>query len=261
MLLIQVIVSVPVIAVGNISTMKMKVIISVALMCMCLYGEAARILVVSPGGTKSHTNSYVLLTKELAKRGHNVTVLCNYQSTELQNIEGVQEIWMQQLTIDYSKYPSPFQIALGNLTRQEMKTLLGTALGDPLKRVTAFFEDARIQNLIANSQFDLVIGSVLTYFISLPLSWHFNVPIITTIPNVLLPGWGPILGDSDHTEYVPMILSGYTDKMSFFDRTINTVGFFIYSILNDYSLWGVNEVVQKVRMFCHSLSKHPSIFL
>ena len=221
------------------------IIISLALMCMS-QGESARILVVSPTGTKSHKNTFVALTKELVKRGHDVTILGNYATSGFASSEGIHEILLPELEVDLSKFPSPFQTAMGNITFDDMRFLLHFALTGSLASTEKFFRNTRVQHLLANSQFDLVIGTFVSGFLSLPLAWNFKAPIIMTSPNVLLPGLASKLGDSDHTEYVPFVLSSYSDKMNLVERVSNTLFTTFFIKMSDITQWGMQDIIEKV---------------
>jgi len=239
----------------DILTIIMKfIIISLALMCMS-QGESARILVVSPTGSKSHKNTFVALTKELVKRGHDITILGNYATSGFASSERIHEILLPELEIDVSKFPSQFKAAMGNFTFGDMKFLLHFALTGSLESTEKFFRNTRVQHLLANSQFDLVIGTFVSEFLSLPLAWNFKAPIIMTSPNVLFPGTASELGDSDHTEYVPFILSSYSDKMNLVERVYNTIFTTFFLKVGDIARWGMQDIIEKHIPNCPSIKE------
>lgn len=240
----------------------MKAIFVFVILVCVSYVEGARILIASPLGTKSHKNTYIALTKELAKRGHEVTVICNYHTESFRNIEGISEIVMEHLQTDLSMFPPQFEMAMGNVTMQDIKVIFSVMLSSPMKYTTEFFEDVRIQDLIANSKFDLMILSAISDYMTLPLAWHFKVPIISTSPNVLLPGWSSHLGVVEPTAYVPFVLSSYSDRMNFIERMANTAAYQFFISFSEFSLRGVEDVVQKYLHGCPTsteLNRLPDI--
>ena len=200
---------------------------------MCIsFGQSARILVAAPSGTKSHKNAFVPLAKELVKRGHDVTIITNYATAEFQQLEGMNEIVLSKLAVDLAGLPGVFQIARGNMTTSGTMELLKRLIYSSANVTTETFEDQRIADLLSNSHFDLVYASLVCKYVSLPLARHFKAPIIGFLPNVLIPGWAPVLGDSEHSEYVPFLMTSYTNRMNLHQRTINTLLYYIWPLFD-----------------------------
>lgn len=192
--------------------------------------EGSRILISAPFGTKSHKNMYVPLVRELVSRGHDITVVTNYFTAEFAQLDGnnnVREIVLDQLTVDMSQYPNAFDSLLSSSNHWwnlGFSHLLLLSMFRYTSQVTeALYGDARVQQMMANDQFDLVIASQVLSTASAPLAWHFGAPLIVTSPNTLFAGMATLLGDDEHTSYVPFVFTRYTDQMNLGQRTINTV--------------------------------------
>jgi glucuronosyltransferase len=92
----------------------------------------------------------------------------------------------------------------------------------PESAINSTFRDPQVRNMMETEKFDVVLISVITAYVGYPLAWHFNCPFIVMSPNVAFADMPFVVGDSEHTEYVPFIMSGFTSRMSLMERTINT---------------------------------------
>jgi glucuronosyltransferase len=187
--------------------------------------EGSRILISAPFGTKSHKNMYVPLVKELVSRGHNITVITNYFTADFMDVENVREIVLEKLTVDMSQYPNAFDSLLSssNWNWGTSHLLLLTMFKYPRLVTEVLYEDHRVQEMMANERFNLVIVSQMVSTASAPLAWHFKAPLMVFSPNTLFPGMATILGDDEHTSYVPFMFTHFTDQMNLGQRIANTL--------------------------------------
>ena len=199
------------------------IILSAVFSSTCV--TSSRILLVAPHGTKSHHNMMVPLVKELAKRGHQLTVITNYVNNELQNRENVRDIVIGQLAIDMTQYPNVFDMILSpgsfNKYFQYIKVIIGAMMKTAPNTANETFNDPRIKDLIDNLQFDLVMISEACPLIGFAMAWHFKAPFIMLSPNVLFPGRASSLGDSEQYSYAPFLFTRFSDKMTLIQRMIN----------------------------------------
>ena len=206
-------------------------ILSVLLMLLvaiCSFSNASRILVAAPSGTKSHQNMFVPLVKELARRGHHVTVISNYAASDFRNSpETIREIIIDKLALDVSIFPNMFEYMLSPWSIETVKeTIAMMATTSSLSRDVApdaIFDDPQVRDLIANDKFDLVLISEASSIFGYQFGWHFKTPIIACSPNALMPGRATQLGDDEHYSYVPFIMSSYSDKMTLYQRTMTLI--------------------------------------
>jgi glucuronosyltransferase len=77
--------------------------------------------------------------------------------------------------------------------------------------------------MIANESFNLVMVSQMLSTVSAPLAWHFKAPLMVFSPNTLFPGMAIILGDDEHSSYVPFVFTHFTDQMNLGQRIVNTI--------------------------------------
>ena len=79
--------------------------------------------------------------------------------------------------------------------------------------------------LLLNSteKYDVVLTETSISDVTLLFAERFQAPLITFVPNVILPWLSDRMGNPDNPAYVPNIVSGYLDKMTFMQRVQNTI--------------------------------------
>ena len=186
--------------------------------------EGSRILISVPYGTKSNLNMYVPLAVELVRRGHNITVINNFHSSELNEVGNVRQIVLDSLAIHGSSFTDAFESHLSPILMiKSLVMSLKTMFDLPIEITETIFDDKRVQELLTNDHFDLVIFSMTLNRASYALAWHFKAPMIMLTPNSIFPGALASLGDEEEPSYVPFFMTNFSNKMNLFQRTINTL--------------------------------------
>ncbi len=182
----------------------------------------SRILLSAPFGSKSHQNMYIPLIGELANRGHHVTFITNYESSEFKKLSNVRQFVFPQLAIDMNKMPNSFDLLLSqDLINFESITFVVNIFWTMTKEtVEAVYSHQDIKKMMSNETFDLVMASAFSPA-SLPFAWHFKVPLIQISPAGLFTGMASMLGDDENYSYVPFLMTSFSDKMNWKERTIN----------------------------------------
>jgi glucuronosyltransferase len=189
----------------------------------CDFTQASRILFAAPHSTKSHHGMIVPLVIELARRGHHVTLINNYATNSLKQVENVTTIIIDELAIDMAQFPTFDDLIAPSLMRKlrlSYATIV-TIKNNPIRTAQLTFSDTRVIDLINNHQFDLVIISEANPFVGYALAWHFEAPFILMSPNTLIPGRAESLGDDEHYSYYPVFSTDYSDKMTLPQRIHN----------------------------------------
>ena len=210
--------------------------------------EGSRILVAAPFGTKSLQNIFVPLVKELARRGHHITVISNYAATyDGDDISNIREIIIDQLALEMSAYPNIFEYLLSpwslETIRKTIEMLSATSRITREVAPHATFDDPRVRDLVANDKFDLVFISEASPVLGYQFAWHFKAPMIASSPNVLIPGRATQLGDDEHYSYVPFLMSSYSDRMTLYQRTINVL---FSKLFVTFFTWNYPEMWSKI---------------
>ena len=208
--------------------------------------NGARILVVAPQGTKSHQNTFVPLCKELVRRGHHITIITNYVSEDLAQMGNVRQIWIKKLVVDMSIFPNVFETMKDRITQLRMiYKVIQMMLSFPKLIGESTYGDPRVQDIMANESFDLVMTNEASGPTCYPFGWYFKAPVIAISPNVLFPGRAEILGNDEHYSYVPFVLSSFTDKMTLYQRTMNLLMFKLFKFVSRDLQVGVAESLFK----------------
>ncbi|XP_029000024.1 UDP-glucuronosyltransferase 2C1-like [Betta splendens] len=190
--------------------------------------EAGKILVFPSEG--SHWVNMDIILQALHSQGHNITIVRSSKSWYVKENSSCYHIYTVQ--VERSSYQK-----LANLMTEFLKFERGAlslgflqmAVGmigsfvDVHKIIgeyaLAILEDQELIRILKDTKFDLVLtdpcwgtGIILAKYLNLPLV--FNVRWLTPIEGHLAIAPSPL-------SYIPITRSGYTDKMTFFQRVKN----------------------------------------
>lgn len=192
--------------------------------------EKLRILAVFHHPGKSHFEVFKPLLEALALRGHDMTVLSYFPKNEKNQIANYKDIdlsgpsWKEVVDlskIDYSMF-SAFKDAI--LVNQWALHHCQIALKVPA-----------VQQLIqSDSKFDLIITELFNSDCFLGFVHKFKAPFIALTSHEIVPWANDRFGNPDNPSYIPTSFMSYEPKMSFFQRTINTVFLWFAKINYNY---------------------------
>ncbi|EFX68357.1 putative UDP-glucuronosyltransferase [Daphnia pulex] len=195
------------------------------------------ILVFMPFGSHSHKATLIPLIQGLLERNHSVTFITNQESTDLRYhkmMYNLDEVVVPNLNYSMldpeSAEQNFFEIAAKQSIRSQLK-IFSHLSGQVNRVLDQTYSDAGVQSVLRHGQFDLLLLSQVVSYAGYPMAWHFQCPFILSSPNVLMTDSAYLLGDSEHTEYVPFFLMALTDQMNLVQRVINTV---VTHLLNFY---------------------------
>lgn len=185
------------------------------------YGESANILGVVLHTSYSHQVPFRPLWRELAARGHNVTVLTTDPTNE--NLPNLKEIdlsaaykaWLSTDIVEYSE-------------KESMSKVIVKLMEVGQKVVEVELEHPEVQNLIKNDdvQFDLVIAEFY-YPIAVAFGSRFNCPLILAQSADLLPGLHELVGNSAHILQYPTYMLRFDHPLSFSERLNTFISYFV----------------------------------
>nr|CAD7199350.1 unnamed protein product [Timema douglasi] len=180
----------------------------------------ARILGVAPFPAPSHQILLTSLFKELANRGHHLTVI-----TPLPLKEGKPPNYVE---IDTGVTFPPGIVDSNNMFKGEevsryMVFIMMWNIGPKLLEST--FENPDVQKLLHSKteKFDLLLTETFFNEAILGLAHKFNVPIISVCAFAGLESMGDAVGNPYPYSYVPNALTKLTTHMSFLERLQNTL--------------------------------------
>lgn len=176
-----------------------------------------KILGIFPFEGKSHYIIFEDLMKQLAYRGHNITVLSHFpQITPIKNFKDVSLVPNTDIKIrfDFDGFMK--------LTKPE-KVLLIAKNG---LRSCAHLNSSAIQNFLkTNEEFDLILIEQFNSDCFLGFSWYFNAPHIGITTHVLMPWANHFFGSPDNPAYIPNHFMHFSDRMTFSERVMNTLAY------------------------------------
>ncbi|KAM4596796.1 UDP-glucuronosyltransferase 2C1-like [Fundulus diaphanus] len=199
--------------------------------------QGGNILVIPTEG--SHWINMEILLKALHSRGHNVTIACSskswyikenslYYSTFTVPMEKslLDKDVLQKLLSEFIKFErgtlpitSFLQMTLGLFSKLVEVHSAVSAL------VPALLDDAELMRKLNETKFDLVLtdpcwgnGAILAKYMNLPLVYNVRW---------LMPEEAHFAIAPSPLSYIPVTGSGYTDKMTFFQRIKNKILYLI----------------------------------
>ncbi|XP_046994326.1 UDP-glycosyltransferase UGT5-like [Schistocerca americana] len=221
--------------------MNGSVTLILVVMLAARVAHSARILGIIPTASISHQLPFRLIALELAKRGHQVTVMTTDPIRK--NIQNFTEIDVS-MTYDYWRKTFDF-------TSMSDRSPVGfIERWSPSGKATCEIqlESQQMKDFLRSQpSFDVVILEQLVYYCYYGLIHQLGSP--PTIGYVSLAAPTPVLasyGNPNNPAYCPDLLVGYTDHMSFWERLYNAYFMArIFYIWNYVTMPSQNELIRK----------------
>ncbi|CAG7720378.1 unnamed protein product, partial [Allacma fusca] len=222
------------------STMRLKTITSVGALwlmyllgsCQVEKGESAKILSIAFMLTKSMKITYEPLLRELAKKGHEVTIIGPYPGKDEKNFKNIPTTDIEEL---FKKVPNMFDLKL------MMPTWLGAIfnpfllMGDQLTHVcNEGYKHPQIQQVL-KEKWDLVLFVPFFNDCLYGLIHKLNTTSIIYASTTVGPWISDNMGTPSPPSFVSSLLIGYDERMNFGQRLFNFVRMlFDWAIMNLY---------------------------
>ncbi|PSN51253.1 hypothetical protein C0J52_11770 [Blattella germanica] len=194
-------------------------------LCLICHGDAAKILGLYPFPARSHLIVQKALVLELARRGHEVTILTPVlEKKPVANLTEIHVIADMQKVTEGQAPKNLFDMS--NLRTFDMLMMM-LMMGGPL--CEAVLQEDNVQKLIhsKNHHFDLVIIEAFTNDCMLGFAHKFNAPVIQVCPFGGSNFMGDWVGSPNPYAYVPDEMLNLRDRMTFSERVLNSaVGLF-----------------------------------
>lgn len=208
---------------------------------MCC-GQCYNFLGVFPIPIKSHMIVFAKLMKELAKKGHNVTVISTFpEKNYLPNYRDV----------DLSAY-IPKMVEVMVISEEQSDSKMVRYVGPTM---TSAFADLVCEGLSSrpyqdflkeNLTFDAIILESFNTECYVSIAHKFKAPIIGFSSSGILSWTQERFGIPKIPSYLPDIFLGLSDRMSFFERVENTLVTFFHNLFHKfYRIVKDKEVVRK----------------
>ncbi|XP_065569415.1 UDP-glycosyltransferase UGT5-like isoform X2 [Artemia franciscana] len=149
------------------------------------YAECARILAATLVATKSHKFFLDIISAELAKRGHLITILSPYISKHLPN---VTDIVFEELSSSFEDGPWFTDIVQARSATHFSLTPLSDIVDAQMERIIRTVLESQEFRMILNTKFDLLMVDTSLNDFLLPIAFNQNLPVVYIAPTAL-PSW------------------------------------------------------------------------
>lgn len=191
-----------------------------------------RVLGVFPVNIRSHLRVFQSLMKELAFRGHDVTVVSHYPLEKPLpryrdiSLRGIFPLFVETVDVEnlYNYNRLDMYIAPTELSQWAQGICESTYFSDRLK-------------VLWNSttrNYDLMLVEMFNTDCFLPLSSKFNIPVVAISSCQLLPWVSFRFGMPLNPSYIPSIFMGYPNKLDFLQRLENSVTTWIHVLYHRF---------------------------
>ncbi|XP_053664192.1 UDP-glycosyltransferase UGT5-like [Anopheles marshallii] len=208
--------------------MRIKWTSVVALLAMLYAGsvEGAKILAILPTSARSHFIVGSALTKELARRGHEMTVINTFpQKKPLKNYRDIDISGAVDIVKDL--IPNLFDMADHSVWESITMT---NKFGQMLTNYTLLHPN--VKKLIqSNEKFDLVLMESFLNDAHLGFAHHFKAPCVALSTFGASRWTNDMVGTPSPISYVPHPFLSFTDRMSFVQRIGNMLMTIMDSVL------------------------------
>ncbi|CAH1160293.1 unnamed protein product [Phaedon cochleariae] len=191
------------------------------------------ILVILPHVGKSHQLVFEPLLKQLALRGHNLTVITRFpQKKTTANWRDIN-IGDNEVTTEI--------LEMGVITGTRLGQISGRFLLAELaeQSCTSGLTNERFRNFLKeDNQFDLILVELFNTNCFMGLVRLFGAPVIglsSCNPPAWIQRW---FANPENPSYIPSVFTGFSDSMTFLQRVENTVSLGLDKFIYDYFMAG-----------------------
>ncbi|RZC34097.1 UDP-glucuronosyltransferase 1-7C-like [Asbolus verrucosus] len=200
-----------------------------------------KILGLFPHPGKSHVDVFLSLTKALAKKGHEITVVSHFPlKTPLPNYTDVR--------LGDASSPLVDILTLDNFQGKRFeKWFTISVLNDFAQHSCRMgFKSPAFQEFIRkNHTFDVIIAELFNSDCFLGLVHKFKAPLIGISSSTIMPWTSERFGNPTHPAYIPVNIMDYSDRMTFFERMENLIVGFLYDLLFNGFMRKKNEMIAR----------------
>ncbi|RZB40719.1 UDP-glucuronosyltransferase-like, partial [Asbolus verrucosus] len=206
--------------------------------------RSARILGIYPLPGHSHYLLGSTLFKELAERGHDVTVINTFGEKNPPKNGSYRDILLTGLWEE-----KPGQQEWNMFKREGLNPFVSSYVTATLseKFVELTLNHENVQKLLKSGEkFDVVITDQFLTDAFKAFAIHFDAPLIALCPGGPTFWINPLVGNPSPSSYIPNVLLAYPSKMTFYERMMNSLTNVFNEILyNFYYFPKQNELVKK----------------
>ncbi|CAH0384972.1 unnamed protein product [Bemisia tabaci] len=206
------------------------------------YSDCFKVLFLFPLTTKSHFGAHSVLAEELARRGHEVTVLSHFHKEKAN---------YKEIIMDSDRHRNLSTMKEFNATKFQQDSPLITRFFTYMyfsSQVELCMSSQEILELVkSNEHYDVIVGEVGFFqpFI-VALGHKFSAPVVDIFPSSPFPHDFNNMGSPISFPSIPDPLLSFSDEMSFMERLENTVtGLWDLAIFHWYLLPSQEKLVRE----------------
>jgi len=189
-------------------------------------GSSEKILSLAFVATRSHKITYEPLLRELASRGHEVTVVSPIPATK--KVKNLREIFTFDADAQFAKLPDLFK------SKEAGEEPNPFQMVDMFKTFCEQSYDLPEVMALLDEKFDLVMVESVFNECAFGLIHKLNTSLVIVSP-LVVPSWtSAALGGFSPPSFVPNIFSGFTDRMTFYQRLLNFASEVLVKVLRKF---------------------------
>lgn len=205
--------------------------------------NGAEILAIVSSNSKSHFIVMEPLFKELAARGHNVTVISSFPQTRpLANYNDIDISYANPSVTGNISFSSIIHIHKQPLL--SMKVLLEFIGHEAYCKHVMDIKEVR--DLVNSSaRFDLVITQLFADDCLTAFAYKFSAPLVSFVTTFPFPWATQRVSNPENPSYIPNYFVPYSDEMTFFERLINAWLLILSYVYKYYYMDVPSQEIQK----------------
>lgn len=215
--------------------------ILIILCALCAAACPYSILGIFPHNGKSHFDVFEPLMKELARRGHNVTVISHFpQKTPPGNYEDVSLKNTEPILVN------AFAITHLGQSRFDRYIDFWKLLMFGQHNCERGFKSAALGRFVrAGRHFDLIIGEFFNNECFLGLVHKFKAPLVGFTTSAYFAWNDGLLANPSNPSYIPNNFLPLSDRLTFLEKVENTVLYIAQHFVYDYFVSVKNDKVAR----------------
>ena len=188
-------------------------------LCLSQMTGAGHYLIWIPMSSKSVKIGVMEVGYELARRGHEVTVVSPFKSKK--EVAGVTEVVIESNFEELSEKMTEDMLVNKEGSEMAIITFVEVSIVNNKNALTT----PEVKDIMDNKHVDVVVvvpafGNEAGYFVA--HKKDASLVLFLTVP-VTLPWASWAIGDMYNPSFMPLVVTGYSQEMTFIQRLVNTV--------------------------------------
>lgn len=210
-----------------------RIVLFVSVAMCDVTGE--RILAVFPFIGKSHFFAFEPVLTELARRGHEMTVISSFPRAN--PIDRYIDISFSDM-LGKDIYVNLQEVGFfrSNTTKE---------IFELIENFEKVFKDKRIQDLLNTTKFDLVMTELFISDMFVGLAHKLQTPLVEMISSAVLPWSTDRFAIPNNPSYIRTSVDEGAGPMTFYERIINCIEFVLAKSFYSYFVTSNDEIVSK----------------